>query len=166
MSDISQVSRRRSRGRAGGFTLIEIMVVVVIIGLLAAFIVPEVVGKVEEARVAKARQDIQALTTALTMYKLDNFKYPTTDQGLRALVQQPADPSIRNWRQGGYLSQGNLKDPWGNDYQYIFPGTHGGKDYDLYSFGADGQEGGEGNDADIGNWNADTAPGNPTGTRR
>lgn len=158
----------RLTGRSRGFTLVEIMVVVVIIGLLAAFIVPEVVGKVEEARIAKTRQDIQALTTALTMYKLDNFKYPTTDQGLKALVQQPADPNIRNWRPGGYLSQGSLKDPWGNDYQYIYPATHGGREYDLYSFGADGQEGGEGNDADIGNWNLDTTPGTPNaaGVRR
>ena len=138
-----------------GFTLIEIMVVVIIIGLLAAVIVPQVVGRVEEARVAKARQDIQALSTALTLYRLDNFKYPTTDQGLRALVQQPADPSIRNWRAGGYLGQGSLRDPWGNDYQYVFPGTHG-HEYDLFSFGADGQEGGEGNDADVGNWNMDS----------
>ena len=145
----------RSATREGGFTLIEIMVVVIIIGLLAAVIVPQVVGRVEEARVAKARQDIQALSTALTLYRLDNFKYPTTDQGLRALVQQPADPSIRNWRAGGYLGQGSLRDPWGNDYQYVFPGTHG-HEYDLFSFGADGQEGGEGNDADVGNWNMDS----------
>jgi general secretion pathway protein G len=144
--------------RHRGFTLIEIMVVVIIIGLLAAVIVPSVVGKVGEARVAKARQDIQALSTALTMYRLDNFKYPTSDQGLKALIQQPADPTIRNWRKGGYISDGSLKDPWGFDYQYVYPGTHG-REYDLYSFGADGQEGGEGEDADIGNWNLDAKPG-------
>jgi general secretion pathway protein G len=147
------VPRLRSRP-ARGFTLIEIMVVVVIIGLLAAVIVPSVVGKVDEARVAKARQDIQAIQTALTMYRLDNFRYPTTDQGLKALIQQPSDPSIKNWRQGGYIAQGSLKDPWGNEYQYVYPGTHGAE-YDLYSFGRDGQEGGEGLDADIGNWNLD-----------
>src|SRR5580704_5002917 len=98
----------KSIARLRGFTLIEIMVVVIIIGLLAAVIVPSVVGKVGEARVAKARQDIQALGTALTMYRLDNFKYPTSDQGLTALVQQPADPTIRNWRKGGYVSEGSL----------------------------------------------------------
>ena len=146
--------------RVRGFTLIEIMVVVIIIGLLAAVIVPSVVGKVGEARVAKARQDIQSIGTALTMYRLDNFKYPTTDQGLKALVQQPADPSIRNWRKGGYIADGSqsLKDPWGNDYQYVYPGTHG-HEYDLYSYGADGQEGGEDENADVGNWNLDTKPG-------
>jgi len=145
--------------RLRGFTLIEIMVVVIIIGLLAAVIVPSVVGKVAEARVAKARQDIQAIGTALTMYRLDNFKYPTSDQGLKALIEQPADPTIRNWKKGGYIQDGSLKDPWGNDYQYVYPGTHG-REYDLYSFGADGQEGGEGEDADIGNWNLDGQSGN------
>ena len=144
--------------RSRGFTLIEIMVVVIIIGLLAAVIVPSVIGKVGEARVAKARQDIQAIGTALAMYRLDNFKYPTSDQGLKALIQQPADPTIRNWRKGGYIQDGSLKDPWGNDYQYVYPGTHG-REFDLYSFGADGQEGGEGEDADIGNWNLDAKPG-------
>src|SRR5882724_11520042 len=94
--------------RLRGFTLIEIMVDVTIIGLLAAVIVPSVVGKVGEARVAKARQDIQAMGTALTMYRLDNFKYPSSDQGLKALVQQPADPTIRNWRKGGYIQDGSL----------------------------------------------------------
>jgi general secretion pathway protein G len=150
---LSQISRRpfaRRPARAAGFTLIEIMVVVVIIGLLAAVIVPRVVDRVDEARVSKAKQDIQSFETALTMFRLDNFKYPTTDQGLRALVQQPSDPSIRNWRPGGYL-QRLTKDPWGNDYQYVSPGTRG-RDYDLYSLGADGQPGGEGVNADIGNW--------------
>src|SRR4051794_35061715 len=98
----------QSRPRAArGFTLIEIMVVVIIIGLLAAVIVPQVVGRVDEARVGKAKSDIQAIETALTMFRLDNFKYPTTDQGLKALVQQPTDPSIKNWRAGGYLARGS-----------------------------------------------------------
>jgi general secretion pathway protein G len=145
-----------SRRRARGFTLIEIMVVVIIIGLLAAVIVPQVVGRVDEARVNKAKQDLQSIETALTMYRLDNFKYPTTDQGLRALVQQPTDPSIRNWRPGGYLQRGSAKDPWGNDYQYVFPGTRG-REYDLFTYGADGQQGGEGPDADIGNWFEESA---------
>jgi len=151
MNVIGQVSRRRRHRRAGGFTLIEIMVVVVIIGLLAAVIVPTVISKVDEARVAKAKQDIQSLETALTMFRLDNSKYPTTEQGLAALVTQPTDPSIKHWRPGGYLQRVS-KDPWGNDYQYVYPGTHG-HEYDLFSYGADGAPGGEGIDADIGNWN-------------
>jgi general secretion pathway protein G len=146
-----KVSRQRARGRASGFTLIEIMVVVVIIGLLAAVIVPTVVSKVDEAKVNKAKADIQSLETALTMYRLDNSKYPTSDQGLTALVTQPTDPSIKHWRPGGYLSRVS-KDPWGNDYQYVIPGSHG-REYDLFSLGADGAPGGEGIDADIGNWN-------------
>jgi general secretion pathway protein G len=146
-----QVSRVRRSRRARGFTLIEIMVVVVIIGLLAAVIVPTVISKVDEARVSKAKQDIQALEAALLEFRLDNSKYPTTEQGLAALTTQPTDPSIHHWRPGGYL-QHVSKDPWGNDYQYTSPGTHV-KDYDLYSLGADGQPGGDGNDADVGNWN-------------
>jgi len=152
MSQIGyEVSRRRLARRTGGFTLIEIMVVVVIIGLLAAVIVPTVISKVDEARVAKAKQDIQSLETALTMFRLDNSKYPTTEQGLTALITQPTDPSIKHWKPGGYLQRVS-KDPWGNDYQYVYPGTHG-KEYDLFSYGADGAPGGEGIDADIGNWN-------------
>ncbi len=143
--------RRRQVSKTRGFTLIEIMVVVVIIGLLAAVIVPQVVGQVEKARLAKAKQDIQGLETALTMYKLDNSKYPSTDQGLTSLVVQPTDPSIRHWKPGGYVKRVQ-KDPWDNDYQYVYPGTHGGE-YDLFSLGADGQPGGEGENADLGNWN-------------
>lgn len=135
-----------------GFTLIEIMVVVIIIGLLAAVVVPQFMSRVDDARVAKARQDIQALETALTMFKLDNFVYPTQEMGLQALVSKPNDPTIKNWRPGGYLKR-LTKDPWGNDYQYQIPGTHG--EYDLSSLGADGQPGGTGLNADIGNWNLD-----------
>ncbi len=146
-----EVSRRLRAWKARGFTLIEIMVVVIIIGLLAAVIVPTVIGKVDEARVVKAKQDIQSLETALQMFRLQNSKYPTTEQGLSALVTQPNDPTIKHWQPGGYI-QRISKDPWGNDYQYVYPGTHG-KEYDLYTFGADGAPGGEGIDADIGNWN-------------
>jgi general secretion pathway protein G len=147
----ARMIRRRQVSKIRGFTLIEIMVVVVIIGLLAAVIVPNVVSQVEKARVSKAQQDIASLETALTMFKLDNSKYPGTDQGLQSLVVQPSDPSIRHWKPGGYVKRVQ-KDPWGNDYLYVFPGTHGGE-YDLYSLGADGQPGGEGENADIGNWN-------------
>jgi general secretion pathway protein G len=132
-----------------GFTLIEIMVVVVIIGLLAAFIVPQITGKVEQARVAKAKTDIQALDTALSMYKLDNFHYPPADAGLAALMIQPTGDAAKNWK-GPYLKKLS-RDPWNNDYQYVVPGKHG--EYDLYSRGADGQDEGEGENADIGNWN-------------
>ncbi len=145
----------RRPAHSAGFTLIEIMVVVVIIGLLAAMIVPNVVGHVEQARVTRARQDIQALGTALTMYRIDNFKYPTTDQGLKALIERPSDPTIKNWREGGYVQQGSLKDPWGNDYQYVYPGTHG-QQYDLYTLGPNGEEGSTDSSSVIGNWNLDS----------
>jgi general secretion pathway protein G len=139
--------------RAAGFTLIEILVVVVILGILAAIVVPQVMGRIDDAQKAKAKADIRALETALNLFRLDNFKYPTTEQGLEALVKQPTDPSIRNWKAGGYLqNQRLMKDPWGNDYHYVYPGTHG-SEYDLYTLGADNQEGGEGINADIGNWN-------------
>jgi general secretion pathway protein G len=137
-----------------GFTLIEIMVVVIIIGLLAAVVMPQFLGRVDDARIAKAKQDVQALETGLTLYKLDNFSYPTNEEGLKALVEKPNDPNVKNWRQGGYLEHGRLpKDPWGNPYQYQYPGTH--TDVDIFSLGADGQPGGEGVNADIGNWNLD-----------
>ena len=140
--------------RNAGFTLIEIMVVVVILGILAALVAPNVIRRIDDANVAKAKQDIRAFETALNLFRMDNFKYPSSDQGLQALVAQPNDPTIRNWKQGGYLSGGVRKDPWGNDYHYVSPGTHG-LEYDLFTLGADGQEGGEGNNADIGNWNTD-----------
>jgi general secretion pathway protein G len=133
-----------------GFTLIEIMVVVVILGILATLVAPAILGKVDEARVAKAQQDIRALETALDLYRLDNYKYPTTDQGLQALVTKPDDPAVKNWKSGGYIKQ-LMKDPWGNEYLYLEPGTHG-LAFDLWTLGADGQEGGEEAAADVGNW--------------
>ena len=133
-----------------GFTLIEIMVVVVILGILAALVAPNVIRRIDDARVTKAKQDIRAYETALNLYRMDNFRYPSTEQGLQALVTRPVDPNIRNWKEGGYVD-GLKKDPWGSDYLYIAPGTRG--EYDLYTLGADGQPGGEGPDADIGNWN-------------
>ncbi|MDR2214922.1 MAG: type II secretion system major pseudopilin GspG [Nevskiaceae bacterium] len=135
--------------RQRGFTLIEIMVVVIIIGLLAAIIGPQVLGRVDDAKITKAHSDIRAIESGLTLYKLDNYRFPSTAQGLRALVEKPADPNVRNWKDGGYLKR-LQQDPWGNDYQYASPGEHG--EFDIYSLGADGQPGGEGVDADIGNW--------------
>ena len=135
---------------ARGFTLIEIMVVVVIIGLLAAVIVPTVINKVDEARVAKAKEDIESIEEALQTYRMDNSVYPSTDQGLEALIRKPNDPSITHWN-GPYL-QRLTKDPWGHAYHYVYPGTHG-QPYDLYTLGANDQPGGKGVDATIGNWN-------------
>jgi general secretion pathway protein G len=133
-----------------GFTLIEIMVVVVIIGILGALVVPKLMGKPGEARVTAARVDISTLMQALKMYKLDNQRYPTTEQGLKALVEKPTSgPSAGGWKTGGYVDK-LPKDPWGNPYQYISPGVKG--EVDLFSLGADGQPGGVGEDADIGSW--------------
>lgn len=133
-----------------GFTLIEIMVVVVILGILAALVVPTVMNRPDEARIVAARQDIQALGQALKLYRLDNRSYPTSEQGLQALVQKPTvAPLPPNWKPGGYLDR-LPKDPWGHDYLYLNPGLHG--EIDILSYGADGAPGGEGNDADIGSW--------------
>jgi len=133
--------------RMQGFTLIEIIVVVVIIGLLAAVIAPNIFGNVEKARSSKALSDLRALESALNLYRLDNFNYPTTDQGLQALVTQPTgSPEAKNWRKGGYLPR-MPQDPWGYEYQYASPGTSG--DFDLFTFGADGKVGGEEGNKDI-----------------
>ncbi len=139
--------------REKGFTLIEIMVVVVIIGLLATLVLPRVLGRQEEAFVAKAKSDIRALSSALKLYKLDNFNYPSTEQGLEALVSQPGgDPPAKHWKKGGYIER-LPADPWGNPYQYLSPGSN--MEFDLWSFGADGKPGGENAASDIANWNLD-----------
>jgi len=142
--------------RRGGFTLIELMVVVVILGILAGLIIPRIMGRPEEARRLKAKLQIQQLEQALKLYYLDNGMYPTTEQGLQALVEKPTiEPIPKNWREGGYLEKGKVPlDPWGNPYVYISPGIHN-KDFDLESYGADGEDGGEGKYADIENWNLD-----------
>ncbi|MGV6816489.1 MAG: type II secretion system major pseudopilin GspG [Thiotrichales bacterium] len=133
-----------------GFTLIEVMVVVVILSILAAVVVPRIMDNPDKARVTKAKQDIRVLETALNAYRLDNFQYPTTDQGLDALVEKPTSaPEPRNWKAGGYIVRLPV-DPWGTPYQYLSPGENG--EIDIYSLGADGQPGGEGIAADIGNW--------------
>ena len=136
-----------------GFTLLEIIVVVTIIAILAAYIAPKVVGRAGDARISKAKSDIRVLESSLELYKLDNFTYPSTDQGLDALVSKPAGSELKHWRRGGYIKKLN-KDPWGNDYQYQQPGTNG--DIDIYSLGADSAAGGTDEAADIGNWNLDS----------
>jgi general secretion pathway protein G len=138
------IARRRSRG----FTLLELMVVIVIIGVLAALIAPKILNRVGQAKVTAAQSDISTLMNALKIYKLDNGHYPSTDQGLQALVTQPTTGNIpNNWK--SYLDK-LPQDPWHNPYQYANPGVHG--EIDVFSFGADGQLGGEGDDADIGSW--------------
>lgn len=133
-----------------GFTLIELMVVLVILGVLAALIAPKLMDRPDEARKIAAKQDIATLVQALKLYRLDNMRYPTTEQTLQALVAKPSlNPVPQNWKAGGYLDR-LPKDPWGHPYLYLSPGRNG--DIDVVSLGADGQPGGEGNDADIGNW--------------
>lgn len=138
--DFKQINQR-------GFTLIEIMVVVVILGILAAAVVPKIMSRPEQARIEKAKHDISALESALDIYKLDNYNYPSTDQGLEALVSKPSgSPESRNYKKDGYIKK-LYKDPWGKEYLYLSPGAHG--DFDLYSLGSDSLP----SDDDIGNWN-------------
>jgi len=147
----SRITRREGPRFEQGFTLIEIMVVVIILGILAAIVAPNVIGRVGDAQISAAKQDIRGIESALNLYRLDNFAYPTSEQGLAALSTKPADPNIRAWK-GPYL-QRVPKDPWGNDYLYLSPGNRG--EIDIYTLGRDGRPGGEGEDADIGNWDTE-----------
>lgn len=145
MKQQTQLKQENKLRKQQGFTLIELMVVVVILAVLAAVAVPKLMDRPDEARIVKAKQDISAMSSALKLYKLDNYRYPSTDEGLEALVSKPAEAD--NWKQ--YMEQ-LPKDPWGKDYIYLSPGENG--DFDLYTLGADGDDGGEGVNATIGNW--------------
>lgn len=135
-----------------GFTLIEIMVVVVIIGVLGALVVPQFMNRPDQAKVTAARSDLKAIATALEIYRLDNFAYPSSQQGLQALVTKPSGRKLaRSWNPQGYLRQVPL-DPWGTPYRYVYPGTRSNEGYDLFSLGSDGVAGGDGLGADLGNW--------------
>ncbi len=144
--------RFHDHGHNHGFTLIEIMVVIIILGILVAYIAPKFIGRAEEARRTAARVQMESIETTLKLYKLDNGYYPTTEQGLQALVEPPTVGQLpRAWREGGYSEKGMVpKDPWKNDYVYLSPGLHG--DYDLISYGNDGEPGGESENADVNNW--------------
>lgn len=138
---------------ARGFTLIEIMVVVAILAILAAAVIPRIMDEPDKARVVKAKSDIRAIEAALNLYRLDNYNYPSTDQGLEALVSAPSvSPEPENYKEGGYINK-MPKDPWGNEYQYLSPGENG--EIDIYSLGSDRSPGGAGFAADVGNWNID-----------
>jgi len=144
---MNEVSKQR------GFTLIEIMVVMVILGLLVAIVAPNIMGRSDQAKVTIAETQLKNIQSALDLYRLDNSHYPSTQQGLEALVSEPSgSPEPKNWNPDGYLKS-VPEDPWGNQFQYVSPGTEG--PYDLYSYGADGQEGGDGDAADISVWKAE-----------
>ena len=142
---------RRTRG-ISAFTLIELMVVIVILGILATLIMPRILDKPEQARRMKAKVQIRSFQSALALFKIDTGRFPTTSEGLNALV---SDPGVQGWNKGGYLEQGKVPlDSWGNRYIYLCPGREG-RDYDLVSYGKDGESGGSDNDADIESWNLD-----------
>ncbi|CAM3634825.1 type II secretion system major pseudopilin GspG [Parendozoicomonas haliclonae] len=148
MTQVRGVSRRQA-----GFTLIEIMVVVVILGVLAALVVPNIMSRPDQAKVTAAKSAVSQISSALELYRLDNGFYPSTEQGLEALVNEPTgNPEPRNWNPDGYLKMRDLEDPWGNPYQYEQPGARNTNGYDIYSLGADGRVGGDGFNADLGNW--------------
>jgi general secretion pathway protein G len=137
------------KSKQSGFTLIEIMVVVIIIGILVAMVAPQVMGRIDQAQTTRVQSDLRAVENALKFYRLDNFAYPTSEQGLQALVTRPNDPNLRNWNAQGYLDR-MPKDPWQRPYLYMNPGQN--SEIDIYTLGADGQPGGEGINADLGNW--------------
>ena len=143
---------KKSVDRQSGFTLIELLVVLIIIGILATYIGPKIMGRPEEARRTKATLQITGIETALKLYKLDNGTYPSTEQGLQALIEPPSTGKLPpKWREGGYLEGRKLpEDPWGNEFIYLSPGLHG--EFDLSSYGPDGEAGGEGENKDINNW--------------
>ncbi|MEQ8264284.1 type II secretion system major pseudopilin GspG [Pseudohaliea sp.] len=144
------MNRQTIRSQSAGFSLVEILVVLVIMGLLISVVAPTVLNRADEARVQKVQADFKAIETALKIYRLDNYVYPTTEQGLEALVEPSTlDPEPRNFKEGGYLAEVPV-DPWGRPYLYLSPGERG--EVDIYSLGADGLSGGEGQNADIGNW--------------
>jgi general secretion pathway protein G len=147
-----KVSVNRITYDSNGFTLIELMVVIVILGILAGLIVPRIMGRPEEARQMKAKMTIESLETSIRLYKLDNGSYPTTEQGLQALIERPDTGNVpKKWRDGGYLEKRKVpKDPWDNEYVYLSPGVNG--EYDIVSYGSDGVPGGEGKDSDINSW--------------
>lgn len=136
--------------RDAGFSLLELMVVVVILSILALVIAPRIIDRPDQARVARVQSDLAVIQSAVKLYRLDNFRYPTTEQGLRALVSRPSsEPVPRNWAENGYIDRMPV-DPWGNEYQYLSPGVHG--EFDVFTLGADGVTGGSGADADLGTW--------------
>lgn len=144
--------KKGASSKRKGFTLIELMVVITILALLGGIVAPRVIGRLRQAKPQKAAMDIKNISTALDMYAADNGDYPTTEQGLEALIRKPTTPpEPMNWN-GPYVDPTDFKDPWGNKYIYVYPGTHEGYDFDLYSYGSDGKEGGSGDAADITNW--------------
>ena len=147
------MKRSQHRKSTAGFTLLEILIVITILGILASFVAVKIMDRPGEARTLKAKMDIGTLENAIRLYKLDNHRYPSTDQGLSALVEKPTVGKIpESWRDGGYLEKGRVpKDPWGNEFLFMSPGARN-KDFDLWSYGADGEEGGSGEDADVTNW--------------
>ena len=150
MTDTPTAPASPRRPADAGFSLLELMVVVVILSILALVIVPRVIDRPDQARAARAQSDIAAIQGAINLYRLDNFRYPTTEQGLAALVTRPStEPVPQNWATNGYMDR-VPQDPWGRTYQYLQPGVHG--DFDVFSYGADGTPGGTGADADIGSW--------------